>query len=106
MVGTHINKSNERSGSMEPFRAAMSYEVSRTCNSYCTSDMQLSQNFSWLEAIQVADMSYNLNIQDYEKIDEVERKKFFFFFKKKPSRECLFVPIWIWNMHSSHTTVS
>lgn len=67
---------------MEPFRAVMSYEVSRTCNSYCTSDMQLSQNFSWLEAIQVADMSYNLNIQDYEKIDEVERKKIFFFFKK------------------------
>lgn len=79
MVGTHTNKSNERSGLMEPFRAAMSYEVSRTCNSYCTSDMQLSQNFSWPEAIQVADMSYNLNIQDYEKIDEVERKKKYIF---------------------------
>lgn len=101
MAGTHINKPNERSGLMEPFHAVMSYEVSRTCNSYCTCDMQLSQNFSWLEAIQVADMSYNLNIQDYEKIDEAERGK-----KKKIEAAFPRVPIWIWNMHSSHTTVS
>lgn len=50
MVETHIGKSNERSGLMESFHAAMPYKVLCTHNSYYTCGMQPSQNFSWLEA--------------------------------------------------------
>ena len=57
VVGAHINKSDERSGLMEPFHAAMSYEALCTCNSCYTCGTQLRQNFSWLEAIQVTDVS-------------------------------------------------